>query len=61
MQELFSDSKPGRGDKITVRVASSFISPEQALLNLTRETGNKDFETVKKEGKEAWNKQLEPD
>ena len=47
-----------RGDKITVKVASSFISPEQALLNLTGETGDKDFETVKKEGKEAWNKQL---
>ena len=50
--------KTRRGDKITVKVASSFISPEQALLNLTSETGDKDFETVKKEGKEAWNKQL---
>ena len=30
-----------------MRIASSFISPEQALLNLTRETGGKDFETVK--------------
>jgi predicted alpha-1,2-mannosidase len=50
--------KTGRGDKITVKVASSFISHEQALVNLTRETGVKDFETVKREGKEAWNKQL---
>ncbi len=50
--------KTRRGDKITVKVASSFISPEQALVNLTRETGDKDFETVKREGKEAWNKQL---
>jgi len=48
-----------RGEKITVRVASSFISPEQAMLNLTRETSGKDFETVKKEAKEAWNRQLE--
>ncbi len=47
-----------RGDKVTVKVASSFISPEQALINLTRETGGKDFETIKKEGKESWNKQL---
>src|SRR5664280_2974289 len=47
-----------RGEKINVRVASSFISQEQALLNLTRETGSKDFETIMKEGKEAWNKQL---
>jgi predicted alpha-1,2-mannosidase len=50
--------KTKKGEKINVRVASSFISPEQALLNLTRETGTKDFETIKEEGKEAWNKQL---
>jgi len=47
-----------RGEKINVRVASSFISQEQALLNLTRETGSKDFETIMKEGKEVWNRQL---
>jgi putative alpha-1,2-mannosidase len=45
--------KTSRGDKITVKVASSFISPEQAMLNLTRETGDKDFETIKKEGRDA--------
>jgi predicted alpha-1,2-mannosidase len=50
--------KTRRGDKINVRIASSFISPEQALLNLTRETEGKDFESVKKEGRESWNKQL---
>ena len=50
--------KTKKGDKISVRIASSFISQEQALLNLTRETGGKDFEAVKKEGREAWNKQL---
>ncbi len=43
MQELFSVLKPGRGEKVTVRVASSFISTEQALLNLTRELGDKGF------------------
>jgi predicted alpha-1,2-mannosidase len=50
--------KTTKGEQINVRVASSFISPEQALLNLTRETGEKDFETVKNEGKQAWNNQL---
>ena len=50
--------KTKKGEKINVRIASSFISQEQALLNLTRETGTKDFETIKKEGKEVWNKQL---
>jgi predicted alpha-1,2-mannosidase len=50
--------KTKKGEKINVRIASSFISHEQAQLNLTRETGGKDFETIKKEGKEAWNRQL---
>ncbi len=50
--------KTKRGEKINVRIASSFISHEQAFLNLTRETVGKDFETIKKDGKEAWNKQL---
>jgi predicted alpha-1,2-mannosidase len=50
--------KTKRGDKINVRIASSFISPEQALVNLNRETDGKDFETVKNEGKATWNKQL---
>ena len=50
--------KTKRGEKISVRVASSFISPEQALLNLQREIGDKDFETVKKDGRDAWNTQL---
>jgi predicted alpha-1,2-mannosidase len=47
-----------KGEKISVRIASSFISEEQALINLTRETGGKDFETIKHEAREAWNKQL---
>jgi predicted alpha-1,2-mannosidase len=50
--------KTKSGEKITVKVASSFISPEQALLTLTRETGDKDFETIKEEAKSTWNKQL---
>jgi predicted alpha-1,2-mannosidase len=47
-----------RGEKISVRIASSFISEEQALVNLTREIGGKDFETIKNEARESWNKQL---
>jgi len=47
-----------RGDKINVKIASSFISQEQALINLTRETGDKDFETLKQEGKDTWNREL---
>ncbi len=47
-----------RGDKIHVRVASSFISPEQAMLNLERETDDKDFDEVMKESREIWNREL---
>jgi predicted alpha-1,2-mannosidase len=50
--------KTTRGEKINVQVASSFISHEQALLNLIRETGGRDFETLKREGKSNWNNQL---
>lgn len=47
-----------RGEKISVRVASSFISPEQALLNLERETGGRDFETLRDECRDEWNRRL---
>ncbi|HEX2976725.1 MAG TPA: GH92 family glycosyl hydrolase [Bacteroidales bacterium] len=46
------------GEQVHVRVASSFISPEQAELNLGREIGNKDFEEVKSSAKNIWNEQL---
>jgi predicted alpha-1,2-mannosidase len=49
--------KTKKGEQVNARVASSFISPEQAELNL-KEIGNDDFETVKTKGKESWNKQL---
>lgn len=50
--------KTGRGEQINLRVASSFISHEQALLNLQRETDSKDFEQVMAEAREAWNTEL---
>lgn len=45
------------GSPIAARVASSFISYEQAERNLN-EIGNKDFEAVKSEGKQKWNEIL---
>lgn len=44
-------------EKITVKVASSFISEEQAEQNL-KEAGNKNFETIKQQAKAAWNETL---
>ncbi|HMT76973.1 MAG TPA: GH92 family glycosyl hydrolase [Saprospiraceae bacterium] len=50
--------KTRRSEAITARVASSFISHEQAALNLSRELGDKDFNTIKTLGRETWNKEL---
>lgn len=50
--------KTKRGEVVNVKVASSFISPEQAVLNLKRELGNNSFEQIKAQGFSAWNKEL---
>ena len=49
--------KTRRGEQVNARVASSFISPEQALLNL-KELGNDKLETVKEKGRQRWNEVL---
>lgn len=43
-----------RGEQLIARVASSFITHDQALRNL-KEVADKSFETVKTEGRNAWN------
>jgi predicted alpha-1,2-mannosidase len=50
--------KTERGEKINVKVASSFISAEQAQLNLDKEVGKDNFDATKQKAKNAWNKQL---
>lgn len=48
-----------KGVKVQVRLASSYISPEQALLNLERELGKaKTLEQTKYAAADIWNKQL---
>lgn len=47
--------KTKRGEQVIAKVASSFISEEQALLNLEREVGNKNFDQVMAETKGKWN------
>jgi predicted alpha-1,2-mannosidase len=49
--------KTRKGEQVQARVASSFISPEQAERNLN-EVGNDNFETVKEKAKQAWNTEL---
>ena len=45
------------GEKVQARVASSFISAEQAELNL-KELGNADMATLKQQGRDRWNRVL---
>ena len=47
-----------RGETVNVRVASSFISQEQAELNLMKEIGDKTLEEVKDAGRQRWNEVL---
>ncbi len=46
------------GEKVHMRVASSFISIEQAELNLKRELGNDSFDVTEQKAKAIWNKTL---
>jgi predicted alpha-1,2-mannosidase len=46
------------GEKITAKVASSFISLEQAELNLSREIGNDTFNETKQKAETTWNNEL---
>ena len=50
--------KTKKGEKVNVKVASSFISQEQAQLNLSREIGDDSFQTTKEKAKNAWEKEL---
>lgn len=50
--------KTKKGEKINVKAASSFISFEQAELNLASELGSAPFEKTVAESKEEWNKVL---
>ena len=49
--------KTQRGEQVNARVASSFISHDQAALNL-QEIGNDDLEAVKEKGRQRWNEVL---
>jgi predicted alpha-1,2-mannosidase len=49
--------KTRKGEKVHARVASSFISFDQAELNL-KELGSDNFDQVCQKGKDTWNKEL---
>ncbi len=50
--------KTNNHEKVHLRVASSFISQEQAELNLKREQGTDSFDVLKNKAKVTWNKTL---
>jgi predicted alpha-1,2-mannosidase len=50
--------RTAKGEKVGVKVASSFISFEQAETNLKRELGNDAFDVTRAKAKSAWNQQL---
>lgn len=50
--------KTKKGEAVHVKVASSFISLEQAKINLDREIGTDSFEQTKEKAREAWEKEL---
>ncbi len=47
-----------KGAIVHLRVASSFISLEQAQLNLDRELSHDDFETTRRKARNLWNEKL---
>jgi predicted alpha-1,2-mannosidase len=50
--------KTAKGEKVHLKVASSFISFEQAEVNLQHEIDDDNFETTKQKSKKQWNKSL---
>ena len=50
--------KTSKGEQVHLRVASSFISIEQAELNLKRELSNEKFDVTEQKAKAIWNKTL---
>ncbi|MGY5849851.1 GH92 family glycosyl hydrolase [Salegentibacter sp. F14] len=50
--------KTKKGEEVNVKVASSFISHEQAQLNLDSEIGQSAFEEIKNKAKNTWNQEL---
>ena len=47
-----------KGEKVELKVSSSFISNKQAQISLEREVGNNSFDEIKKKAKNIWNYEL---
>ncbi len=56
--KLFFDFDTNEGDKIKIKMALSPVSSAGALENMKKEIPDWDFERVKKQSQEIWNKEL---
>ena len=56
--KLFFDFDTNEGEKIKIKMALSPVSSDGALENMKKETPDWDFEKVKKQSQEVWNKEL---
>ncbi|WDF64798.1 GH92 family glycosyl hydrolase [Flavobacterium sp. KACC 22763] len=56
--KLFFDFDANEGEKIKIKMALSPVSSAGALENMKKETPDWDFEKVKKQSQEVWNKEL---
>jgi predicted alpha-1,2-mannosidase len=54
----YFDFNTTAGEKIKIKFALSPVSQENALMNLKAEIPGWDFEKVKRDGQQAWNKEL---
>ena len=54
----FLKFKTSKNHPVECKVASSFISPEQAQLNLDQEVGKASFDTVRQRAEQRWNAAL---
>lgn len=56
--KMFFNFKTTQGEKIKIKMALSPVSQENAIENLRIETPSWDFEKVKNDGQQLWNKEL---
>ncbi|WP_433777650.1 GH92 family glycosyl hydrolase [Flavobacterium anhuiense] len=56
--KLFFDFDTNEGEKIKIKMALSPVSSAGALENMKKETPDWDFEKIKKQSQEVWNKEL---
>ncbi|MNQ35358.1 Glycosyl hydrolase family 92 [compost metagenome] len=56
--KLFFDFDTNEGEKIKIKMALSPVSSASALENMKKETPDWDFEKVKKQSQDVWNKEL---